>query len=209
MLKKILFFILFLLSFNLTYANYCPNVDLKDDVSKKYLVSSSKDNHNNTTYIYDFVYNKNDDKTLYITDINYFNDMYNLVFYYDKTIQYLTSLNCGFNKYDIVSFMFLKDKRNIAVYDYENIKYEVENGKYVFKNDNIDKLSNLIYNFVRFKSLLHTYNITLNMTSEEYKNYKQDTVNFSNKYIYKTKVNKPVSNEYLIERANYFKHFNK
>ena len=105
--------------------------------------------------------------------------------------------------------MFLKDKRNIAVYDYENIKYEVENGKYVFKNDNIDKLSNLIYNFVRFKSLLHTYNITLNMTSEEYKNYKQDTVNFSNKYIYKTKVNKPVSNEYLIERANYFKHFNK
>ena len=203
MLKKLFLFIFVFSSFNV-YAGYCPSVDLKDNVAKNYLLSIEKDKQNNTTYVYDFVYNKIDDNTIYLTDINYYNDMYNLVSYYDKTILYLISLNCGFNTNDITSFMFIKDKRDISVYDYENIKYSIENGKYIFSNDNAEKLSNLINNFVLFKSLLHTYNITLNMTPKEYINYKQDTVNFSNKYLYKTKNNKPRSNEYFIERAKYF-----
>lgn len=209
MFKKLLFLLLFLLSFNLTYANYCPIVDLKEDIANKYLISKTTDENNNVYYLYDFSYNNIDNDTYYLTDINYFYDMYNLVSYYDKTIQYLTSLNCGFNKYDIVSFMFLKDKRSLEVYEYENIKYEVENNKYIFKNENAYKLSNLVDNLVKFKSLLDTYNTTLNMTSEEYKNYKFDKTNKYSKHFYKSSNYRPKSKEYFIERANYFKHFNK
>ena len=207
MLKKIFLFIFVFLSFNV-YAGYCPSVDLKDNVAKNYLLYIEKDKQNNTTYVYDFVFNKIDDNTVYLNNIDYFNDMYNLVSYYDKTISYLLSLKCGFNKDDIIPLMFIKDKRDIAVYDYENIKYSIENGKYVFRNNDAEKLSNLINNFVLFKSLLHTYNVTLNMTSKEYNNYKLDTVNFSNKHLYRTKNNKPYSNEYFIERAKYFNKYN-
>lgn len=137
-----IFFILF--SFNLVYSseinnNICPVIDLKDDILKTFFIERKEETYTN------FFTGTNVTNIKYYYDIDFNNKkqvdiIYNLVKYYDNTINYLYNINC---------------------FDY-NIKFLVEHKSIIFypNYSKIDK-SSLMNSLSLFYNTLNNYNFSI------------------------------------------------